>query len=97
MHADLEEVGLGKPPLEKFLAYIVKVGPPTSETIRMDRRPRKDGAGGYTTRLPQTWEECHEVLCEIEGVKAGSKASSQPERLAKVLSRVKVREVPMPK
>jgi len=74
VHADLVEVGLGKPPLEKFLAYIVKVGPPTSETIRMDRRPRKDGAGGFTTRLPETWEECHEVLCEIEGVKAGSKA-----------------------
>jgi hypothetical protein len=74
VHADLEEVGLGKSPLEKFLAYIVKVGPPTSETIRMDRRPRKDGAGGFTTRLPSTWEECHEVLCEIEGVEAGSKA-----------------------
>ena len=74
VHAELEEVGLPKTPLEKFLAYIVKVGPPVSETIRMDRRPRKDGAGGFTTRLPETWEECHEVLCEIEGVKAGSKA-----------------------
>ena len=40
----------------------------------MDRRPRPDGAGGLTTRLPETWEECHEVLCELEGVKAGSKA-----------------------
>ena len=28
VHADLEEVGLGLSPLEKFLAYIVKVGPP---------------------------------------------------------------------
>ena len=74
IHADLDEVGLGINPLEKFLAYIVKVGPPVSETIRMDRRPRADGSGGTTTRLPETWEECHEVLCEIEGVKAGSKA-----------------------
>ena len=74
IHADLDEVGLTKAPLEKFLAYIVKVGPPVSETIRMDGRPRKDGAGGYTTRLPESWEECHEVLREIEGVKAGSKA-----------------------
>ena len=74
VHADLEEVGLEINPLEKFLGYIVKVGTPVSETIRMDRRPRPDGSGGTTTRLPQTWEECHEVLCEIEGVKAGSKA-----------------------
>ncbi len=74
VHADLEEVGLGKSPLEKFLAYIAKVGPPVSETIRMDRRPRPDNAGGLTTRLPETWEEAHEVLCEIEGVKAGSRA-----------------------
>ena len=73
-HADLEEVGLGVNATEKFLAYIVKVGPPVNETIRMDRRPRPDGAGGLSTRLPETWEECHEVLCEIEGVKAGSKA-----------------------
>ncbi len=82
VHADLEEVGLGKPPLEKFLAYIVKVGAPINETIRMDRRPRKDGSGGYTTRLPETWEECHEVLCEIEGVKAGSRAFQTAARAA---------------
>ena len=59
--------------LDKFLAYIIKVGS-KSETIRMDRRPRPDGSGGMTTRLPETWEECHEVLCELEGVKAGTKA-----------------------
>ena len=52
----------------------MKVGTPVSETIRMDRRPRKDGAGGLTTRLPETWEECHEVLCELESMKAGTKA-----------------------
>ena len=56
------------------IAYIVKVGPPVSETIRMDRRPRPDGSGGLSTRLPETWEECHQVLCEIEGVRAGSRA-----------------------
>ena len=74
VHADLDEVGLGVNEREKVLAYIVKVGAPISETIRLDRRPRSDGAGGTTTRLPQTWEECHEVLCELEGVKAGSRA-----------------------
>ena len=52
----------------------MKVGPPVSETIRLDRRPRSDGSGGLTTRLPETWEEAHEVLCELEGVKAGSRA-----------------------
>jgi len=54
--SELAEVGLEKSSLDKFLAYIVKVGPPVSETIRMDRRPRKDGAGGLTTRLPTTWK-----------------------------------------
>jgi len=76
IHAELEEVGLSLNPLDKFLAYIMKVGPPISETIRMDRRPRPDKSGGTTTRTPETWEECHEVLCEIEGVKAGSRAFS---------------------
>ena len=43
IHAELQEVGLGKSKLEKFLAYITKVGSPANETIRMDRRPRPDG------------------------------------------------------
>ena len=74
VHADLEECGLGLKATEKFLSYITKVGPPYSESIRMDRRPRPDGAGGYVTRLPETWEECHEVLVEHETIKAGTKA-----------------------
>ena len=74
VHADLEECGLGLSPTEKFLGYIVKVGPPYSESIRMDRRPRPDGNGGIVTRLPETWEECHEVLVEHETIKAGTKA-----------------------
>ena len=61
IHADLEEVGLGKNKLEKFLNYITKIGPPLSDTIRLDRRPRSDGAGGMTTRPCETWEECHAV------------------------------------
>ena len=56
-----------------MLAYICKVGP-VSETIRLDRRPRRNADGTYTTRLPETWEECHEVLCELEGARAGTKA-----------------------
>ena len=74
LHAELVEVGLGKGKLDKFLAYLKKVGPGVSETIRLDRRPRSDGSGGLTTRLPDSWEECHQVLCELEGVKAGSRA-----------------------
>ena len=26
------------------------------------------------TRLAETWEECHSVLCELEGVRAGTRA-----------------------
>ena len=65
---------------EKFLAYIMKAGPPMSESLRLDRRPRlllKDGqkvGEEMITRLPLSWEECHEVLCELESVKSGSKA-----------------------
>ena len=55
IHADLDEISLGVNKTEKFLAYIVKVGPPISETIRMDRRPRPDETGGSVTRLPETW------------------------------------------
>jgi hypothetical protein len=74
VHADLEEIGLALNPQQKFLQYIMKVGPPSSENVRQDRRPRPDGKGGLITRLPETWEECHEVLCEQEGVKSGSRA-----------------------
>ena len=45
-----------------------------SENIRPDHRPRDDGRGGLVNRLPEAWEECHEVLTEFEGAKAGSKA-----------------------
>jgi hypothetical protein len=44
--AEFDEVGLSVTPLHKFLEYIRKVGPPASEQIRMDRRPRDDGKGG---------------------------------------------------
>ena len=71
---EMEDVGLGLSSLEKFLSYLVKVGSEYSQAIRMDRRPRPDGAGGLTTRVAQTWEEAHEILCEIEGVKAGTRA-----------------------
>lgn len=61
-------------PAEKIIAYIQKVGPMYAEKVRLDRRARPDGEGGTTVRVPETWEECHEVLCEMEVVKAGERA-----------------------
>ena len=45
-----------------------------SEHIRLDRRPRPNGADGLSSRLAESWEEAHEVLVELEGVQAGSRA-----------------------
>ena len=56
------------------MAYLEKVGQQSSEDIRRDRRPRDDKAGGTVIRPPETWEEAHAVLVEIEGLKAGSRA-----------------------
>ena len=50
LSAELEEVGLGKTPLEKYLAYLEKVGPVSAEEIQKDRRPRPDKSGGSTSR-----------------------------------------------
>ena len=74
--ADLEECGLGKTELDKFLAYVEKMGPQVGEEIRKDRRPRLDGTGGLTTRAPKSWEEAHEVLVELENPRAGTKAQA---------------------
>ena len=74
VHAELVECGLGQNATEKFLGYTLKVGPPMSENIRLDRRPRADGRGGLVIGPPETRKECHEVLTGIEGVRAGSKA-----------------------
>ena len=71
---ELEEIGLGKSVLEKYLAYLEKVGAPYAEEIQKDRRPRPDASGGTTTRTPNTWQEAHAVVVESERVKAGSKA-----------------------
>ena len=74
MLAELEEVGLGKSKLEKYLAYVEKMGPALGEEIGKDRRPRPDGGGGTVTRAAATWEEAHEVLVELEGLRAGTRA-----------------------
>ena len=80
VHAELEEIGLGVKPMEKFLEYIIKVGYPINEQIRMDRRPRSDrmavnpNEAAMVTRCPETWEEAHEVMSEIESIKASTRA-----------------------
>ena len=75
-HYDMCEVGLEVSPQEKFLAYICKIGSPISDKLRLDRRPRPSKADPRVmeTRLPETWEELHAVLCELESVNAGSRA-----------------------
>ena len=72
--ADLTECGLCKTVRELFLAYVENIEPQLGEEVRNDRRPRSDGAGGTTTRAPRTWEEAHEVVVELEGIRAGTKA-----------------------
>ena len=73
--ADLTECGRCKTGLELLLAYVEKMGPNLGEEVRKDRRPRPDGAGGTTTRAPRAWEEAHEVVVELEGIRAGTKSS----------------------
>ena len=72
--ADLEEVGLGRSELEKYLAYVEKIGASLSEKVRTDRRPRPDKDGSMVTRPPKTWEEAHAVVVEHETIHAGTKA-----------------------
>ena len=74
VHAELEEIGLGKTPLEKYLEYVEKMGPALGEEIRKDRRPRPDGAGGTSIRPPKTWEEAHAVHVELENLRIGTRA-----------------------
>ena len=70
------EVGFPVGGTEKFISYIQNIGPPVSEVVRFHSRPRTDEAGRITVRLPKAWEECHEALCELEQVRASSRALS---------------------
>ena len=81
IHADLEEVGLPVTAQDKFLGYLQKIGAEAAR-IRMDRRERIDlaameddpeGPPKMKNRTPETWEECHQVLVELEMMDAGTK------------------------
>ena len=54
-----------------------KVGPHANEEIRRDARVRHDNAGGTTFRDPNTWEEAHEVVVELEKLRRGTGAYSK--------------------
>merc|ERR1712015_51150 len=74
LHANLQDVGLGKTMLELYLAYLQKVGTEAAKEIRKDRRPRPDESGGTTTREAKTWQKAHAVVVELESIGSGPKA-----------------------
>ena len=71
----LEKVGLPLSKREKFLGYVEKVTAKTGEEIRRDRRQYEEN-GGSVIRLAETWEEAHEVLVELEGIRSGTKKTN---------------------
>ena len=68
----MERVGLGLQSKQKYTDYLIKIGKEFAEAIRTDRRPRDDRAGGETTRMPASWEEAHQVVLEMEGIRRGN-------------------------
>ena len=72
--SELAAVGLPRSTYDKYLDYFDKIGVQLGESVRIDRRPRPDGAGGMVTRPPETWEEAHFVVIELEGIRQGTKA-----------------------
>ena len=84
--AEMVEVGLCVPEKEKFCVYVQKIGEPNGTNCRLDRRPRKDRDSPtglpMVNRLPDSWEELHETMIEIEGIRANSRAYSTSARTA---------------
>jgi hypothetical protein len=76
----LEGIGLPMNTKEKYMSYIEKVGVDMGQTIRLDRRQREDENGWWSERLPETWEEAHEVLIEREAVLSGSRNLKEVEQ-----------------
>lgn len=74
---DLITVGLGKSEIEKYLVYIGNIGSSHAEEVRKDRRPRPDHIGGTNTREPETWSGAHEIVVELERLRAGSRAFAE--------------------
>ena len=80
LSTQLEGVGFPLGTEEKYMSYIEKVGVDMGQTIRLDRRQREDENGWWSERLPETWEEAHEVLIERESVLSGSRKLKEVEQ-----------------
>ena len=71
--SELESVGLGKTPTELYLSYLRKMPAHLQKEIRGDKRL---WGMESTLRGPQTWEEAHQVILEIEQREATHKATA---------------------
>jgi hypothetical protein len=71
--SELEAVGLSKGSTELYLAYLQKIEPRLSAEVQKDRRDYLL-EGVRATRGPETWEEAHTVLKEIELTSVGNRA-----------------------
>ena len=85
--AELEAVGLGMTSIQLYLDYLSKIGT-MSVDVRKDKRMRSraDGEPGEEHREPQTWQEAHKVLVELEGFKQGTKAFANASKVGGVVS-----------
>ena len=71
--SELESVGLGKTTRELYLSYLRKMPAHLQKEIRGDKRL---WGVESTLRGPQTWEEAHRVVLEIEQREATHKATA---------------------
>lgn len=71
--SELESVGLGKTTRELYLSYLRKMPTHLQKEIRGDKRL---WGTEHTLRGPQTWEEAHRVVLEIEQREATHKATA---------------------
>ncbi|CAJ1448996.1 unnamed protein product, partial [Effrenium voratum] len=70
---ELETVGLGKSKRELYLSYLRKMPAHLQKEIRSDKRL---WAGETQLRGPQTWEEAHRVVLEVEQREATHRATA---------------------
>ena len=72
--SELESVGLGKTPRELYLSYLRKM--PTYLQKEISRGDKRLWGTEHTLRGPQTWEEAHRVVLEIEQREATHEATA---------------------
>ena len=63
-------------PQERLIDYYKKIDQNIAKDIRRGQRPRPNGSGELTDRVPETWEEAHEVHKEIEALNRDAVASA---------------------